>query len=82
MVRLKIARRIRPLQRLLCLNATDGAAVARVQLAPIHLVAVFILHATDARRTILQVEICPAACNRVTTCYCPFTVEVDVYLCH
>ena len=82
MMRFKIASRVCPLQRLLCLNSTDGAAVARVQLAPIHLVAVFILHATDSWRAILQVKIRPTACNWVTTCYCPFTVEVDVYLRH
>lgn len=82
MMRFKIASRVRPLQRLLCLNATDGAAVARIQLAPIHLVAVFILHATDARRTILQIEICPTACDRITARHSTIAVEVDVYLCH
>lgn len=79
--RLQVARRVRALQRLLCLDPRDGAAVTRVELAPIKL-AVVLVH---ARGTVcylwidaaLDVEICAAARHRVIGA---LSIEVDVDL--
>jgi hypothetical protein len=79
-VRLQVAGRVRVLQRLLRLDATDGGTVAGVELAPVKLAAIFrnprrpSLERQDASR---DVEVSPTACQRVT-----IPVEVDIDLGH